>query len=66
MARVSTDALPEPTTESTRRVREALTAAGFTADGLLDLLGAPAYAALAAVRPFRRCAPPGPGVRSRR
>ncbi|WP_432069348.1 DUF7059 domain-containing protein [Streptomyces sp. AA1529] len=47
MARVSTDALPEPTTESTRRVREALTAAGFTADGLLDLLGAPAYAALA-------------------
>ncbi|MBO8194885.1 methyltransferase [Streptomyces oryzae] len=47
MARVSTDALPEPTTESTRRLREALTAAGFTADGLLDLLGAPAYAALA-------------------
>ncbi|MFI7243245.1 DUF7059 domain-containing protein [Streptomyces qinglanensis] len=47
MARVSTDALPEPTTESTHRVREALIAAGFTADGLLDLLGAPAYAALA-------------------
>ncbi|MBQ1156750.1 methyltransferase [Streptomyces sp. A73] len=47
MARVSTDALPEPTTESTRRLREALTAAGFTADGLLDVLGASAYAALA-------------------
>ncbi|UNZ18032.1 methyltransferase [Streptomyces sp. 891-h] len=44
---MSTDALPEPTTESTRRLREALTAAGFTADGLLELLGAPAYAALA-------------------
>ncbi|WP_435846134.1 DUF7059 domain-containing protein [Streptomyces diacarni] len=42
-----TDALPEPTPESTRTLREALAAAGFTADGLLDLLGAPAYAALA-------------------
>ena len=30
-----------------RRLREALLAAAFTADGLLDLLGAPAYAALA-------------------
>ncbi|MDX3799303.1 methyltransferase [Streptomyces sp. AK04-3B] len=29
------------------RLREALLAASFTADGLLDLLGAPAYAALA-------------------
>ena len=29
------------------RLREALLAATFTADGLLDLLGAPAYAALA-------------------
>ena len=29
------------------RLREALLAAAFTADGLLDLLGAPAYAALA-------------------
>lgn len=29
------------------RLREALLAAGFTADGLLDLLGAPAYSALA-------------------
>ncbi|UNS98174.1 class I SAM-dependent methyltransferase [Streptomyces tubbatahanensis] len=47
MARVRTDALPEPTPESTRTLREALSAAGFTADGLLDLLGAPAYAALA-------------------
>ncbi|KAA6214854.1 methyltransferase domain-containing protein [Streptomyces albofaciens JCM 4342] len=31
----------------TARLREALLAAGFTADGLLELLGAPAYAALA-------------------
>ncbi|MEV4225599.1 methyltransferase [Streptomyces bobili] len=31
----------------TARLREALLAASFTADGLLDLLGAPAYAALA-------------------
>ncbi|XTP08345.1 methyltransferase [Streptomyces albus subsp. chlorinus] len=44
---MSTDALPEPTSESTRRLREALREAGFTADGLLELLGAPAYAALA-------------------
>ncbi|KNB52119.1 DUF7059 domain-containing protein [Streptomyces caatingaensis] len=31
----------------TARLRDALLAAAFTADGLLDLLGAPAYAALA-------------------
>lgn len=38
-----------PTADRTRtaRLRDALLAAGFTADGLLDLLGAPAYAALA-------------------
>ncbi|WP_327392641.1 MULTISPECIES: class I SAM-dependent methyltransferase [unclassified Streptomyces] len=47
MGRVSTDALPEPADESTRRLREALRTARFTADGLLELLGAPAYAALA-------------------
>lgn len=33
--------------EVAARLREALLAASFTADGLLDLLGAPAYAALA-------------------
>ncbi|MEU6357873.1 transferase, partial [Streptomyces sp. NPDC047072] len=33
--------------EVTARLREALLGASFTADGLLDLLGAPAYAALA-------------------
>ncbi|WP_436980473.1 DUF7059 domain-containing protein [Streptomyces sp. enrichment culture] len=47
MARVSTNALPEPASEEVRRLREALLGAGFTADGLLELLGAPAYAALA-------------------
>ncbi|MFI0978396.1 methyltransferase [Streptomyces sp. NPDC021093] len=41
--------LPEslPAPESAPRLREALLAAAFTADGLLDLLGAPAYSALA-------------------
>nr|WP_245996568.1 class I SAM-dependent methyltransferase [Streptomyces armeniacus] len=39
--------LPEPTPESAARLRAALLAARFTADGLLELLGAPAYAALA-------------------
>jgi methylase of polypeptide subunit release factors len=34
-------------TDVTARLRDALLAASFTADGLLDLLGAPAYAALA-------------------
>ncbi|MCF4139600.1 class I SAM-dependent methyltransferase [Streptomyces sp. Tue 6430] len=33
--------------DAAARLREALLAASFTADGLLDLLGAPAYAALA-------------------
>ncbi|MGW0602759.1 DUF7059 domain-containing protein [Streptomyces sp. NPDC002640] len=33
--------------DAAARLREALLAAAFTADGLLDLLGAPAYAALA-------------------
>ncbi|WP_149564074.1 DUF7059 domain-containing protein [Streptomyces cacaoi] len=47
MGAVSTEALPQAGDESTRRLREALRAARFTADGLLDLLGAPAYAALA-------------------
>ncbi|MFC7218134.1 methyltransferase [Streptomyces polyrhachis] len=37
--------LPSP--ESTGPLREAALRAGFTADGLLELLGAPAYAALA-------------------
>ncbi|MEU2459086.1 methyltransferase [[Kitasatospora] papulosa] len=36
-----------PASESAARLREALTAAAFTADGLLERLGAPAYAALA-------------------
>ncbi|WP_434593686.1 DUF7059 domain-containing protein [Streptomyces sp. A5-4] len=42
---MSKPSLPAP--ESSARLREALIAASFTADGLLDLLGAPAYAALA-------------------
>ncbi|WP_327354447.1 class I SAM-dependent methyltransferase [Streptomyces sp. NBC_01304] len=48
MDRVSTTSLP--TTDRAglaARLREAFLAADFTADGLLDLLGAPAYAALA-------------------
>ncbi|MFF8815965.1 class I SAM-dependent methyltransferase [Streptomyces pactum] len=40
-------ALPLADPARTARLRAALLAAGFTADGLLDLLGAPAYAALA-------------------
>ncbi|WP_446033482.1 DUF7059 domain-containing protein [Streptomyces gossypii] len=44
---MSTHPLPEPTPESTLRLREALLSARFTADGLLELLGAPAYSALA-------------------
>ncbi|WFB08215.1 class I SAM-dependent methyltransferase [Streptomyces sp. LX-29] len=39
--------LPTPDPARTARLRDALLAADFTADGLLDLLGAPAYAALA-------------------
>ncbi|MFJ2113163.1 methyltransferase [Streptomyces sp. NPDC087850] len=42
---MSTTSLPTP--DHAPRLREALLAADFTADGLLDLLGAPAYAALA-------------------
>lgn len=42
---MSTTSLPVP--DRSPRLREALLAAAFTADGLLDLLGAPAYAALA-------------------
>ena len=47
MGRVSTNRLPSPFADRTRRLRDALLEAGFTADGLLELLGAPAYAALA-------------------
>lgn len=43
---VHTDDLPSPGPE-TERLRQALTARSFTADGLLEQLGAPAYAALA-------------------
>ena len=43
--RVSTTSLPA--SGHAARLRDALLAAAFTADGLLDLLGAPAYAALA-------------------
>ncbi|GHH39479.1 N5-glutamine methyltransferase family protein [Streptomyces candidus] len=39
------ESLPGP--ENAARLRDALLAAAFTADGLLDLLGAPAYSALA-------------------
>ncbi|MHC3819079.1 DUF7059 domain-containing protein [Streptomyces sp. DT9] len=42
---MSKTSLPAP--DHATRLREALLAAAFTADGLLDLLGAPAYAALA-------------------
>lgn len=42
---VSTTSLPAP--DHSPLIRESLLAAAFTADGLLDLLGAPAYAALA-------------------
>ncbi|WP_285802142.1 class I SAM-dependent methyltransferase [Streptomyces sp. RKAG290] len=45
MGHVSKTSLPAP--DHATRLREALLAAAFTADGLLDLLGAPAYAALA-------------------
>ncbi|TJZ42835.1 methyltransferase domain-containing protein [Streptomyces piniterrae] len=41
------DAQDPESSARTARLREALLAADFTADGLLDLLGAPAYAALA-------------------
>ncbi|MFE3600560.1 methyltransferase [Streptomyces sp. NPDC059142] len=42
---MSTTSLPSP--DHSPRLRAALLAADFTADGLLELLGAPAYAALA-------------------
>ncbi|MFF4644376.1 methyltransferase [Streptomyces sp. NPDC001389] len=42
---MSTTSLPKP--DRAAELRKAFLAAGFTADGLLDLLGAPAYAALA-------------------
>ncbi|MEU1278827.1 methyltransferase [Streptomyces sp. NPDC005805] len=45
MGSVSTTRLPAP--GHAPRLRDAFAAADFTADGLLDLLGAPAYAALA-------------------
>ncbi|MFJ7205314.1 methyltransferase [Streptomyces sp. NPDC098789] len=45
---MSTTSLPRlPSPARAAALRAALLAAGFTADGLLDLLGAPAYAALA-------------------
>ncbi|WP_435969366.1 DUF7059 domain-containing protein [Streptomyces sp. Qhu_M48] len=46
---MSTTSLPPrlPVPAHATRLREALLAADFTADGLLELLGAPAYAALA-------------------
>ncbi|WP_432746026.1 methyltransferase [Streptomyces sp. JH002] len=44
---MSTADLPLPSAAGTARLRAALAADAFTADGLLDLLGAPAYAALA-------------------
>ena len=52
MGGVSDDATLSPLPSADRpdvaaRLREAMLAASFTADGLLDLLGAPAYAALA-------------------
>ncbi|AZQ72755.1 methyltransferase domain-containing protein [Streptomyces luteoverticillatus] len=47
MSSVSTPRLPDADPTRTARLRESLLAAAFTADGLLDLLGAPAYAALA-------------------
>ncbi len=47
MGRVSTPHLPIAGPARTDRLRDALLAAAFTADGLLELLGAPAYAALA-------------------
>ncbi|MER7762594.1 methyltransferase [Streptomyces sp. NPDC097619] len=42
---MSTNSLPTPALAAS--LRAAMLSAGFTADGLLDLLGAPAYAALA-------------------
>ncbi|MBO0652588.1 class I SAM-dependent methyltransferase [Streptomyces triculaminicus] len=47
MGPVSTTHLPAADPTRTARLRDALLTAAFTADGLLELLGAPAYAALA-------------------
>ncbi|WP_440980337.1 DUF7059 domain-containing protein, partial [Streptomyces acidiscabies] len=48
MSEVTPSPLPSSDhVDVTVRLREALLAASFTADGLLDLLGAPAYTALA-------------------
>lgn len=44
---VNTHSLPMPDADRTSRLREALQTYAFTADGLLDVLGATAYAALA-------------------
>ncbi|MFJ6486569.1 MULTISPECIES: DUF7059 domain-containing protein [unclassified Streptomyces] len=63
MGRVSTTSLPKP--DRAPELRAALLAAGFTADGLLDLLGAPAYAALArseTVPALRATRGPGDGA----
>ncbi|CAM5535586.1 DUF7059 domain-containing protein [Streptomyces avidinii] len=60
---MSTTSLPTP--DRAAELREALLAAGFTADGLLDLLGAPAYAALArseTVPALRATRGPGDGA----
>ncbi|WP_407550977.1 methyltransferase [Streptomyces sp. Pv4-95] len=57
------DAQDPESSARTDRLREALLAAAFTADGLLDLLGAPAYAALArseTVPALRRTGGDGP------
>ncbi|NGO67130.1 DUF7059 domain-containing protein [Streptomyces boncukensis] len=47
MGPVSDNVLPTGRDECVRQLRAAMTDARFTADGLLELLGAPAYAALA-------------------
>ncbi|MEV5600286.1 methyltransferase [Streptomyces sp. NPDC052299] len=47
MSKTSHFAADLPAADHAQRLREALLAAAFTADGLLDLLGASAYAALA-------------------
>jgi methylase of polypeptide subunit release factors len=46
MGTVNQQTLPTPDPDRTARLREALLAADFTADGCLELLGATAYAAL--------------------
>ncbi|MGC4947249.1 DUF7059 domain-containing protein [Streptomyces sp. DT224] len=47
VSKTSLSAADLPSADHAHRLREALLAAAFTADGLLDLLGASAYAALA-------------------